>query len=103
MDDRVGQIVIAKTEIFTDNPTAQPVKTGTKGMIYSVLPENFDNEDEAWFVIFKSGETFDFNEFEQGRLLELTDQRISGSERNRIHNKKMAEVVQDIVKKRIKL
>ena len=103
MDDKVGQIVIAKTEIFTDDPAALPVKTGTKGIIYSILPENFNDEDEAWFVIFKSGETFDFNKFEQGRLLELTDQKISGSERNRIHNKKMKEVVQDIIKKRIKL
>jgi len=103
MEEKVGQIVIAKTEIFTDIPTDRPVKTGTKGIIYSVLPENFNDDDEAWFVIFKTGETFDFNTFEQGRLLELTDQKITGSERNRLHNKKMEEVVQDIVKKRIKL
>ncbi len=103
MDEKVGLIVIAKKEIYPDSSKEEPVKIGTKGMIYSILPENFKDDDEAWFVIFQSGETMNFSEWEQDRFLELTDKRISGSEKNRIYNKKLDDVIQDIVKKRIKL
>ena len=103
MDEKVGLIVIAKKEIYPDSTKEDPVKVGTKGMIYSVLPENFKDDDEAWFVIFQSGEAMDFSEWEQNTFFELTEKRISGSEKNRIHNKKLDDVIQDIIKKRIKL
>lgn len=103
MHEKVGLIVKAKNEIFPDSSRNEPVKPGTKGMIYSVLPENFEENDEAWFVIFQSGEAMDFNTWEQRYMLELTGNKISGSDKNRIYNKKMEEVIQDVKKKRIKL
>lgn len=103
MDEKIGLIVIAKKEIYPDSSTGDPVKPGTKGMIYSVLHENFKDDDDAWFVIFQSGEAIDFSEWEQDMFLELTEKKISGSEKNKIHNKKLEDVIQDIVKKRIKL
>jgi len=103
MDDRIGLIVKAKVNIYPDTDIGDPIKSGTKGMVYSVLPENFTIEDESWFIIFQSGEALDFCEFERENYLDILTERISGSDRNRIHNKKMSEVIQDVVKKRIKL
>ena len=60
-------------------------------------------EYESWFIIFQSGQGLDFCTYERDKYLEITKQKISGSDRNKIHNKKMEEVMLDIKKKRINL
>jgi len=103
MVDNIGLIVRAKRDIFPDTTVAAPVIAGTKGVVYSTLPEVYTQKDACWFVIFQSGEGMDFDEEERGRYLEVTTQKISGSDKNRLHNKKMDEVINDVKHKRIKL
>jgi len=103
MDERIGLVVKAKIDIYPDVGLADPIEKGTKGMVYSILPENFNMNDESWFIIFQSGEATDFCNYEREKYLEITENKISGSDKNKIHNKKLDEVIQDIKKKRIKL
>ena len=102
MDERVGLIVKTKLDVFPDIGNAIPVKSGTKGMVFSILPNNAQS-DEEWIVIFQSGEALDFNEYERRIYLDILEHKISGSDKNKIHNKKVDDVSDDIKKKRIKL
>lgn len=103
MDENIGLIVKAKVNIYPDATLADPVKAGTKGVVYSIMPENYTPEDSSWFIIFQSGEQMDFCDYERNKYLEITTDRISGSDKNRLHGKKLGDVVNDVVKKRIKL
>jgi len=103
MDERIGSVVKTKIDLYPDVTVGEPIKVDTKGMVYSILPENFNLKDENWLIIFQSGEVTDFCDYEREKYLEMLDYKISGSDRNKIHNKKLSEVINDIVKKRIKL
>ena len=103
MNDKIGLIVKSKIDIFPETRPGEPVSKGMKGIVYSILQENFNINDECWYIIFQNGEPHTFNNIEREAYLDITATKIKSSYRTKLHSKKLKDIIEDVKSKRIKL